>query len=359
MNFLKISTAFLVIGSFALFYSCDADKIDEPVPSPGAYGKGIYISSEGPFQTGTGTISYLNRDTKKMDNDVFMKVNARPLGNIVQSLSIWKGRAYVVVNNASKVEVTNASTFKSVGVINGLSSPRYFVGYTAGKGYVSDWSDKVHVVNLQTNAIEKSISTGGKGPDRMLLSGNRLYVLNSGGWDVDNLLSTINTENDQLVDTLRIGDRPTGIVKDAAGMIWILCSGKGFNGWPQPGDTKAKLLKIDPSVMQIVQTLEFPSADLHPEFLVINESGNKLYYLYHGGIYELPTSSASLPSLPLIPSSVSFYALGYDPVLKQILVSDPIDFSQNGWIKRYNALNAAIIDSFQVGVIPGNFFFEN
>jgi hypothetical protein len=356
----KFNNYLILFALAALSFYCSCKKKENDIaetPSNPVYGKGIYISCEGPFQTGTGTISYYNPQSKMLVNEVFMKENGRPLGNIVQSITIFNGKVYAVVNNAAKVEVADASTFKSVGVINGLTSPRYFIGHNSNKGYISDWSNNVKVINLQNNSITKSIATGGKGPERMLLSGNLLFVLNAGGWDIDNLLTVINTGTDMISDTVRIGDRPGGIVKDKDNMIWIICSGKGFNNWPQADDTKGRLICINPINMQIVHSFEFSATDIHPECLAIHPDGDKLYYLYQGGIFEMSIHANSLPNSPLISSSRSFYALGFDGVSMNIVVSDPLDYSQNGWVIMYNPQSTLAVDSFKVGIIPGNFCF--
>jgi len=42
-------------------------------------------------------------------------------------MNIINGKAYLVVNNSSKIEIINPKTFKSIGTITGLRSPRYII----------------------------------------------------------------------------------------------------------------------------------------------------------------------------------------------------------------------------------------
>lgn len=341
-----------------LTYACKKEETPIPDPTEGKYANGVFVSCEGPFQTGTGTVSFINRSSKAITNNIFENENGRPLGNIVQSISIWNDKAYIVVNNAGKIEVADAQTFKSSGVITGLSSPRYFEGGTNTKGYISDWSNNVMVVNLQNNSISNTLPTYGNGPERMLKTGNRLFILNAGGWGMDNLLTVYNTDNDQLIDTVRIGDRPTGIVKDAGGKIWILCSGAGFNGWPQTTDTKGRLIQMNPISLQIEKDLEFPASDKHPEQLCVNETGNMLFFLYDNGIYSMTVSATGLPASTFINAQKAFYALGYDAAGKILYATDPLDYQSDGYIFRYSPSTGLLIDSLKAGIIPGNFAYS-
>ena len=72
-------------------------------------------------------------------------------------------------------------------------------------------------------------------------------------------------------------------------------------------------------------------------------------------VYEFGILDTSLSTSPII--ARSFYGLGYDPVLNEIYGSDAVDFVQQGWVYRY-ASTGSVIDSFQVGIIPGSFAFQ-
>ena len=59
----------------------------------------------------------------------------------------------------------------------------------------------------------------------------------------------------------------------------------------------------------------------------------------------------------VIPGQISLDS-NYNYVkLQTFYGSDAVDFSSNGKVIRYNA-SATVVDSFAVGVIPGNFFFK-
>jgi len=204
--------------------------------------------------------------------------------------------------------------------------------------------------------ISTSIVTG-TGPEKMVMAGTDVYVINGGGFSIDSTVTVIDCQNDVVIKTIQVGKRPTGIVKDADGSIWVMCSGKGFNGWPQAGDSEGHLIKINPVSHDIEKDIVFPGSENHPEKLAINKNGSFLYFLYSGGIYQMNISAHDYQYSVLVKSG-NFYNLGCDPVSNFIFATDPIDFQQDGYVFRFNTVDGAKIDSVKVGIAPGEFCFR-
>jgi YVTN family beta-propeller protein len=346
------SIIFLCVTLF--FISC---KKDETPAYSGPFNDGILITNEGPFQSGSGTITYYNPGKQIVTQDIFELINGKPLGNVVQSLSTYNGNTYIVVNNAAKVEVVDNTTFQSLATITGFQLPRYFLGVNSGKAYVSDWAGVVNIVDLLSNTITGTIPTR-TGPDLMVKAGSYVYVLNGGGFDVDSTVTVINYVTDQVVSTIQVFNRPSGIVEDASGKIWIMCSGKGFNGYPAEGDTKAHLLRIDPSNLEVDLDIPFGDVSMHPEKLVTNKAKNVLFFQHNGGIYKINTTfSGAQPEMVLQHPRLS--ALTFDSANNFLLASDPVDFQGNGWLIRFRADDGTTIDSIQTGIIPGCIVVNN
>ena len=83
---------------------------------------------------------------------------------------------------------------------------------------------------------------------------------------------------------------------------------------------------------------------------------DKLYFSngsWSKSVYEMDVTSTTLPITPFI--NRSFYGLGYDWTSNQLYAADAVDYVQNGWVFRY-ANTGAVVDSFQVGIIPGSFY---
>ncbi|MDQ3048665.1 MAG: hypothetical protein M3R27_14040 [Bacteroidota bacterium] len=355
---------FFFLSALSVLISFTSCKKDNPEPEPenpavvSGYDNGVFIVNEGPFGAGTGTLSFYSRSSGSVSNDIFEAKNGYPLGNIAQSMEIYNGKGYVVVNNAGKVEVVDASSLASNGVVTGLTLPRFFIGIDANKGYVSEWgaggtTGAIKIIDLNTKSITGTISTG-KGAEGMVKSGTSVYVACGGGFDNDSVVTVINSATNAVITTINVGANPKTIRMDAAGKIWVLCSGEwdaSFTVLVKPG----KLVRIDPSTNMVDLSLPFSSTFSQPNSLVTNAAKTMLFYSYNSAVYSHSISASSLSASSLI--NRSFYALGVDPANDQFFGSDAVDFSSNGKVIRYSS-SAVLLDSFNVGVIPGNFCFK-
>ncbi|MEO1434600.1 MAG: DUF5074 domain-containing protein, partial [Bacteroidota bacterium] len=352
----------LIISALFLVLVSGCKKEDFTVT--GVYSQGVFIANEGPFQTGTGTISFLDTETGTINQSIFESVNGRPLGNIVNSIEVFQAKAYIVVNNAAKIEVADAGDFTSIGVINGLAQPRYFVGLNSEKGYVSQWGDQgangaVVVVDLETRQIRTTIETGG-GPEAMVLVEDKLYVANSGGFGSDNKVLIINTETDEVESMIEVGDKPTGLQLDANGNLWVLCAGaKVFDpvtfALDEANSTAGRLIQIDlDNNNSILTNLEWSSVASFPGNLVMNETRTVMYYL-DGTVYRMSIEDAALPTTPFLNNF--FYGLDLDPNTGILYGTDAGDFASDGQLLRFMS-DGSPIDTFPVGIIPGSFYFQ-
>jgi YVTN family beta-propeller protein len=355
MPFQRKICVLLILSSALSFSACKKEK-DDPA---GKYSNGVFVTNEGPFGSGTGTVSFIDRDKKTIENDIFEKTNNRPLGNIVQSLTIIGNKAYIVVNNADKIEIAHADDFTEAGVISGLKLPRYMVAASVSKAYVSQWGNRgvngeVKVINLVTNAVTKTIATG-KGAEGMLLVGNKLFVANAGGFDNDSTVVVIDTNTDSVVATITVGSNPASMAKDMNGNVWVLCMGKWKADFSSL-EVKGSLYKLNASNYQVLASFQFDSEFSQPTDLIVNKNGNKLYYSYNGKVYTQDINAASLQLNVLIPRN--FYALGIDPVSEYLYAGDAGNFQSNGKVLRYNSVSGAVIDSFEAGIGPNGFYFK-
>ena len=353
----------LLMSGLALALAFTACKKDTPNPNnnttSGAYSGGVFVTCEGLYGTGSGTVSFYNRTSGAVSNDIYMSANSSVLGNVVQSMSIYNSKGYVVVNNAGKVEVVNQDDFKAAGTITGLNMPRYFLGISTSKGYISEWGSTgtngaIRVVNLSNNTISKTINIG-SGTEKMLAVNNFVFVTNAGGFSNDSIVKVIDTNMDTLEASIQVGPNPTGIVSDVNGKIWVLCGGQWNGSYTALAQT-GKLVRINPVTYTVEQTFIFSSTSSMPSSLTINTAKNKLYYSYLGAVYEMNITASNLSSTALI--NRSFYSLGIDPSNDYIYAGDAGNYSSNGKVIRFNSSTGAKVDSFAVGIIPGNFFFK-
>ena len=348
-NFLIILLSVLVLAS------CQNDSIRPNVPI-GLYENGYFVTNEGNFGTGNGSLSFID-DRGSVSNNIFAQTNSFSLGDVVQSMEIINEKAYIVVNNSSKVEVANIDSMDYITTIVGLSSPRYILQVSDNKAYVSDWGiGGLQVIDLNTNSIISTISTG-QGPEKMLIKDNKVFVCNVGGFGLDNTVSVIDTENDVLITNINVGDKPNSIVEDANGNIWVLAGGNTEYdaNWNVVAETPGELTTINSETNNVDGSVVFEVGD-HPKDLIIDDNGTTLYFSngsWSKSVYSFNIYNNMLSENPII--NKSFYSLGYND--NHIYGTDVKDYVQNGWTYKFNT-NGQVVDSNEVGIIPGGLCFR-
>ncbi|MEI6576843.1 MAG: DUF5074 domain-containing protein [Bacteroidota bacterium] len=364
MNHKQQIKASLVVACISCFFilmnACTKDKVDT---IPQVYkSPGMFICNEGPFQSGSGTVDYYSLNDQQCQKDIFGSKNGLPLGNIVQSMLKVGDTIFVIVNNSNKVVVVKASDFSLIGSIESLVLPRFMISVSATKAYLSCWDNSVAIIDLKTLQVIGHIPVG-TGPEKMLKSGNQVFVLNQGGFSNDSTVSVINTLTNQVEQTLAVYPRPSGIVEDqASGEIWILCSGIGFDGWPGANDSEGHLVSIlKGTSYSILKDFPFPDKSFHPMKLVQNTVTGDLLYLYKQGVFSQKTNAPKLDTASFINLGIPFYSLGFvswgSPALSYVVASDPVDYTQDGWVYLFHANDGKLADSVHAGVVPTDFIF--
>ena len=339
----------------------DEPPIPTPIDPNLAFDKGVFIINEGNFGVGNASIDFYQRDSNRLIKNVFETVNGRPMGDVAQSMTIFKNKGYIVLNGSAKVEVIDAKTFKSEASINGFSSPRCFVGVDENRGFVADWnSNTVKEINLNTQTIASSIAVG-TGPEALILIDSFLYVANSGGYINDSTLSIININNNQIVKQLVVGDAPIAFALDANKDLWVLCRGDYKDYSIKEDDTKGALVKINTSTQIIISKIIIGEQGDHPDKLTISNDKQNIFINTaingaNNGIYKLGINESTIPANPFVAGY--FYGIGVDPLDDKIYAADPLDFSQDGIMWRYNTNSGMRIDSIKVGKIPNGIHIQ-
>jgi len=326
-----------------LLTACDPDKENT---GPSAPTNVVYVVNEG---TTNAAVSLYNKADKTVQRDLFAPANSNvPLGPFLQNMAVVDDKGYLVMNGADKVEVVQMHNFQRTATISGLQTPRYFTANGSSKAYVTEWqgaypnyrAGRVSVVDLGSNTISKRIGVR-VNPEQMLLLNNKLYVTNS----YSDSLAVINAGTDVLESYIALPSGSKGIVRDAAGNIWVLCS--------EYGDPQDYLVRFNPATPTQQVRIAFDN-DYQNGNLRTNEAGNKIYVSLGSGTYELTPTATALPATPLIRRN--FYGLGIDPT-DNTIYGGTASFSGDAKVYRYTS-TGAVIDSFRVGVAPNSFLFR-
>ncbi len=342
---------FLLIAISILAVSCKKDD-DTPANS---LGDGVFVLNQGVFNKGNASLSYFYPSNNTIVDKVFNHANKKSLGDVAQSITQSGNISFIVVNNSGLIYAIDNGTAKIKGTIKGLSSPRYMLIVDPNKAYVSDLtSTEITIVDPSTYTVTGSIPVG-RTTEGMVQVGSEVFAANwsAFGQTVRNdMIVVVNTLQDMVVDSIRVGLEPNSIVVDKYGYIWVLCSG-GYDNQEIPS-----LWKIDSRVHTVIDTLIFDTIVSNPGSLSINGSGDMMYYL-NKGIYRLNVDSTSLPVEPFIEErSDRHYAfIGVDPVTGDIYASDPLDYQKNGVIFRFRD-SGVMLSKNPGGIIPGFFGFN-
>jgi YVTN family beta-propeller protein len=325
---------------------------------PGSFEHGVIISNEGAFQNGNASVSFYDPSLNKMYNDVYYRVNNRPLGDVVQSFSVSSNKGYIVVNNSQKVEVVNMTDFASLGIIP-ASYPRYLLPVSNDKAYLTNgaYPGEVLVINTNTLEVTDTIPVGNQ-PEHIILAGDRAFVAN-GKWGNDNTVSVIDTFTNEVVQTIEVGDGPTDLISDVNGDVWVLCQGKvTYNDdWTQIiSETDSKLVRINRESMEVDKSLimGLKGDFFSPSVLAVGPDGESLYYIEAGGLYRYSILDNTLPAAPIIATSLNGVAI--DPRSGNIYGLEAKGFTSSGELHIYSA-NGALVATFSVGIAPNGAVF--
>ncbi len=342
-----MKTKLFIILTFFIVYSCVKDKPNntiQPVLQLSS-AKKIYVVNEGNFMNGNSSVSLYDSGTNQVIEDFYKTQNNSNLGDVAQSITEFNSNFYIVVNNSNKIIVCD-NQFKFKSLINGFSSPRYFLPISNSKAYVSDLtSNSISVINLNSNSIVSSIPCMGW-TEKMVLIYNKVFVTNM----KKNYVYVINSVNDLKIDSVNVGPNAGNILIDKNDDIWVL------TGADKPNSINATLKKINPVSNAVILTHSFGINDL-PGNLCINKTKDTLYFL-NGAIYKMAITSGVLPSNAFIVNgNKNFYGLGINPNDFTIYAADALDYLQKSNIYIYDA-NGNQKTFFKAGVNSNGFYFE-
>ena len=344
-----ILTAVLAVGCMEWDYGMEEEFSAE--------GPGLFITNEGNFQYGNATLSYYDPATGDVENEVFYRANAMKLGDVAQSMVIRDGIGWIVVNNSHVIFAIDIKTFKEVGRITNLTSPRYIHFLSDEKAYVTQiWDNRIFIVNPKTFQITGHIecpnmTTESGSTEQMVQWGKYVYV---NCWSYQNRILKIDTTTDTVVDELQVGIQPTSLVLDKNGKMWTITDG-GYEGSPY-GYEAPSLYRIDAETFTIEKRFKFKLGDW-PSEVQLNGTGDKLYWL-NDDVWEMSVDAERIPAKPFLEyQETLYYGLTIDPTSGDVYVADAIDYQQQGKVYRFTS-DGKLIDEFYVGIIPGAFCWK-
>lgn len=342
LKMIQSNRAYLYIFYLVMLCITACDKVPKgtqqtPVIAD-SLASGYFICNEGNFQWSNASLSFYNIKKNVLYDDVYKSVNKKPLGDVLQSITIFNNTAYLVVNNSGKIELINPTTFESTGTITGLRSPRFFLGIQTNKAYVSDLYDNaISVIDLDKKTVANKIACTGW-TEAMLLYGNRVFVTNKHS----RYLYIVNTTNDAVVDSIYIGYGSQSIQADGQNRLWVLTDGNSaLSIVPQ-------LHIVDPNALKLIKTFNFLPAD-KPVKIIVDPTATQLFWI-NKQVFKMSINDQALPATPWIEAgNRNLYAIGYDKTSNEVVVADAKDYVQRSEILRYNS-SGIFLGSYPAGI---------
>lgn len=349
----KLFSVILIVLITAGCMRWDYGDLEDITAAP----EGLFVLNEGNFQYGNATLSYYDPATGVVENEVFVRANGFKLGDVAQSMTMHGGLGWVVVNNSHVIFAIDPDTFREVGRITDLTSPRciHFVSDT--KAYVTQiWDNRIFIVDPSRYEITGYIEVPGMeradgSTEMMVQIGDYVYINCYSYW---NLLIKIDTRTDKVVDVTEVGIQPRTMTADCLGRLWILCDG-GYAGSPYAYE-QPQLVCVDPSTMTVLRRFAFPLGT-RATTVVTNGARDRLYWICDD-VWSMPVTAESLPDEPLIAAiGTIYYGLTVDPVEGDVYVADAIDYQQQGVIYRFSS-EGEPKGRFYVGITPQAFCWK-
>jgi len=336
---------------FLLFlFSCKNESPDPIEISTLEISEGVVVLNEGGFNMGNASLSIILKNGTVV-NGIYKAKDNKSLGDVAQSIFEFRNELYIVVNNSAKIEVINRDDFQPIATIEGLYSPRYMAQISDEELWCTNgFNNEISIINTKTKTIDNRVELGCDednvydcGFDKILVYGDNVFISN---WD-QNSIFVFDKNNRSLIKEIETTFQTTDI---------IIFDDAIFSINSDLGDKSGKLIKINPTNLEIEQTWETNDAGSYTNLLLeINEK----IYLMTSGVFELNLEQNNLVLYEKIAGFESIYGAGVDTRFSQekLYICDALDLQQKGEVYKINTRTFAIEDTFTVGIIPSKVYF--
>ncbi len=360
MNGKRASTWRLMLLSIGilglLFNACKKEPEDENKPHPVSppVSVAVYVLNQGSYSGNNASVTLFNPSDYVVTSDYFQTQNNRVLGDTGADMLIYGGKAYIVTNISSQLEIVDSKTFKSLKQISFIKDgvpqqPSAIAGY-GDKVYIASYDGLVTVIDTLSLQIIKTIEVG-LNPDAILATNNEIWVSNSGGLnfpDYDNTISVIDPDRLIETDRIEVGTNPYTMKADNYGDIYLITRGNY-------GDEKMRLRIINSATKKIKHTFE----DFEAYNLTIK--GDTAYVYHHdfmsgegSKIMTINVKTEQIISQQFITDNTSIetvYSIAADPTKNNIYITDAKDYMSPGIVYCFGT-DGKLKFKFNAGINP-------
>ena len=304
----------------------------------------LFILNEGAFP-GASTLDLLDFKTKKYYADVFGQANPdvpQGIGNTGNDMAIVDGNLWVLMNASNQVVVLTLPSCKLLQTL-AVDSPRhicvddnnvYISSYGAAVYGGDPVEGKVYRINRSTYASDAV--TVGYQPEGVVVSGGKLYVANSGGynWAHDNRISVIDLKTFQVEKQLELPETNLNGLVAMGGKLWVNTYGESTwtpdadGNWIQSVSAPMSLSAVSTSgTCQTVNGVHADKMVLSGAYIYAFGNDAEMEGGYDLCLYKVNTANASVVSTTHFASSdlsrIGYpYGLSVNPENGDIYICD-------------------------------------
>ncbi len=356
-----------------LLASCRHDDIiyipeDVPTGEPVLTSvRGFYMLNEGNMGTNKCTLDYYDFQTANYTRNIYAAANPnvpKELGDVGNDLKIYGSKLYAVINCSNKIEVMDARDARRVGQVDipNCRSIVFHGGYAYVTSYAGpveirpDYSQLGYVAKIDTatlQIVDRCIV--GYQPDGIALSGEDLYVANSGGYRVpnyENTLSRIPLSTFREAEKIPLTINLDNVVADSHGQVWVSARGDYYGVTPS-------LVCYDSRKRRVTATFSLPVSAmwLHEGTLFTIGKGEGA-----NSFIAIDTATRTILNDNFIADGTGDeikvpYALAVHPITGDIYVSDARTYLNPGYLHCYTS-GGSRMWSVRTGDIPAHIAFR-
>lgn len=253
------------------------------VPSP-VVALGAYVLNTGNWGGNDASIQYLDFQTGKLSEDLYVAANGEGLGDLGQDLCVYGSKIYVTVSGSSKVVIMDrkCKVLKSIPVATEDGTPvepRYMaacegkVYFTAYDGTVSRIDTTSMAIDGKLNLIDAGAQTGYDHPEAITSANGKLYV-NISGYSKGKWLAVVDAASFTKLKDIEVMLNPyTQCITAEDGYVYFVSNGN-YAGSPSLTPDQyiyGTMQRLDPETDQVEQVCRAT---------YIANAGEKMYILY-------------------------------------------------------------------------------
>lgn len=322
--------------------------------------QGVYLLNEGNMNMNKASLDYLDLATGGYSRRLFEAYNpevTKGLGDVGNDIGIYGSKMYIVVNNSNKVEVVDAVTVTRIRQLN-IRQCRY-AAFNKGYAYITSNDGYVSVIDTATLTESARIPTG-RNPEQLVVTNNKLYVANSGGYSPPNYertVSVIDLQTQREIKRIDVAVNLHRLALDQYGDLYVTSRGDYYN-------VPSRLYVIDTHTDQVKKRFDIAAGNI-----CIHKDLAYIYSVAWSYITHSNTISYSLINVKdetvLNRSFITDgtdkqinipYGIAVDPDTEDVFVTDALDYVSPGVLYCFDKTGKKKW-SVETGDIPAHFVF--